>query len=171
MAPAFAEETHSLNDHISPLSQRVRRRLGAGPLPPEPQSSAPSAARVADTGALFESQFGRLSEALRELRAIDRRREAELRALRERLAIVEAVHQERVAQQIAPALGRIDAMIRETAHVLQPAPEPPPTATLFERMCARAAARDPGLTHREALLALAAALVDLRAQLAAMVEE
>jgi hypothetical protein len=147
----------------------VRRRIGAGALQAQPTAAIDSSA--IDTGALFESQFGRLSAALRELRAIDRRREAELRALRERLAIIEAVHQATLEQQLAPALSSIDAMIRETAHVLQPVPAPPATATLFERMCARAAVRDPGYTHREALLALASALVDLRAQLAAIVEE
>lgn len=171
MPRAYAKDTHSVNEHTSPLTQRVRRILGTGALQAERPAAPAASARVPDTGALFESQLGRLSAALRDLRAIDLQREAELRALRERLAIVEAVQQLAVAQRLAPALSHIDTMITEATRVLQPAPEPPPTATLFERMRARAAARDSEPSHREALLGLAAALVDLRAQLATLLEE
>lgn len=160
-----------MNEHTSPLTQRVRRLLGTGALQAELPPPPATGARVPDTGALFESQLSRLSAALRDLRTIDLQREAELRALRERLAIIDAVHQVAVAQQLAPALSRIDTMINEATHTLQPAADPPPAATLFERMRARAAARDSEQSHRETLMALATALVDLRAQLASLVEE
>lgn len=160
-----------MNDHSSPLSQRVRRLLGTGALPAEPpEPLAPPARRPHDTGALFESQIGRLSSALRDLQTIDRQREAELRALRERLAIAEALHRRDLAQRLGPAVRRLDALIAEAAHLLQPAP-PPAAATLFERMRAQAALAGAEPARREALLAWASALVDLRAQLAELADE
>ncbi|HMQ33787.1 MAG TPA: hypothetical protein PKD53_23845, partial [Chloroflexaceae bacterium] len=76
-----------MNDYSSPLTQRVRRLLGASGYAQEaerPSSSAsgapgasgaraaPRAQRRPDSGALFESQIHRLSQVLRELHAIDR---------------------------------------------------------------------------------------------------
>jgi hypothetical protein len=149
----------------------VRRRLGAELRPQEPPAAPPLSSRVIDTGLLFESQLSRLSASLRELRAIDRQREAELRALRERLAILDAVHQVGVAKRLTPTLQRLDALIEEASRLLQPPPAPPPTATLFERMRAQTYASAPGSASRELLVAWAAALIDLRAQLAEFVQE
>jgi hypothetical protein len=126
--------------------------------------------RRPDTGALFESQIARLSGVLRELHAIDRAREAELRQLRERLAIAEAVAHAELLERIVPAVAQLDALIGEAARLLQPAPEPPPTATLFERMRVRAAAVT-DQTSRESLVAWASSLLDLRTQLASLIDQ
>jgi hypothetical protein len=126
--------------------------------------------RRPDTGALFESQIARLTHVLRELHAIDRAREAELRQLRERLAIAEAVAHAELVERITPAVAQLDALIGEAARLLQPAPEPPPTATLFERMRARASAVT-DQASREALVAWASSLLDLRTQLATLIDQ
>ncbi|GAB4425302.1 MAG: hypothetical protein OHK0015_05200 [Chloroflexi bacterium OHK40] len=170
-----------MSDQASPFTQRVRRLIGSGvpdpqasPPPNRPQSEPPPpppGPRFLDTGVLFESQIGRLSAALRDLRAIDRQREAELRALRERAAIADAVARATLAAQIAPALARIDALIHEAARLLQPLPELPPGATLFERMRARRTAASLTPTQRDALVAWAAMLADLRTQLAELMED
>jgi hypothetical protein len=120
---------------------------------------------------LFESQLARLSKTLRDLRAIDRQREAELRALRERVAIADAVAQAAFAERLAPALARIDGLVAEIAVLLQPPLEPPPSATLFERMRARRSAAQVTLAQRELLLGWAALLADLRLHLASMAED
>jgi hypothetical protein len=160
-----------VNDPRSPLSQRVRRLLvrdggGAVPLPHPPPHQRPL-----DSGMLFESQLARLSKTLRDLRAIDRQREAELRALRERVAIADAVAQAAFAERLAPALARIDGLVAEIALLLQPPPEPPPSATLFERMRARRTPTQLSQAQRELLLTWAGLLADLRVHLAAMAEE
>jgi hypothetical protein len=161
-----------LNEHPSTLTQRVRKLLGTGPLAGErPDQPAAPERQASDSGALFESHISRLSSALRELRAIDRQREAELRSLRERLAIVEELHRLTTAERLTPALRRVDALIEEAARLLQPAPEPPAAATPFERMRARAAARNTDAALRAALVTWAVALMDVRAQLAALADE
>lgn len=161
-----------MNDQPSPLSQRVRRLLGTSALIAEgrPEHPPPNGHRP-DTGLLFESQISRLSSALRDLRAIDRQREAELRALRERIAIAEAVAQAALVERLSGALGRVDALIEEAARLLQPPPDPPPANTLFDRMRARATASNHELARREALVTWASALIDLRAQIAAVLDE
>lgn len=170
---------HSVNDYPSPLTQRVRRLLGTGAFaqeaerPPRSTNGAHAAPRPPhrpDSGVQFESQINRLSLVLRELHAIDRAREAELRQLRERVAIAEAVAHARLAERLVPLVAQLDAMIGEAARLLQPAPPPPPSATLFDRMRARAAAGG-DQAGRAALVAWASALIDLRTQLAALVEE
>jgi len=160
-----------VNDPRSPIAQRVRRLLvksgrDAVPLPP----SRPHQRQI-DSGTLFETQLARLSQTLRDLRAIDRQREAELRALRERVAIADAVAQAAFAARLAPALARIDALMSEIALFLQPPPELPPSATLFERMRARRSTMQLTQAQREMLLGWASLLADLRLHLAAMVEE
>lgn len=169
-----------MTDHTSPLSQRVRRLLGAGShatadeVPPQNGRHAATHGHHGqgrpDTGVLFESQIARLGNVLRELHAIDRAREAELRHLRERLAIADAQAQTALVERLAPTIAQLDALIGEAARMLQPAPEPPPAATLFERMRARSAATGQQ-TSREALLAWASALLDLRTQLAALIDQ
>jgi len=69
------------------------------------------------------------------------------------------------------ALARIDALIHEAARLLQPLPELPPGATLFERMRARRTAASLTPTQRDALVAWAAMLADLRTQLAELMED
>jgi len=173
-----------VNDYSSPLTQRVRRLLGTSSFAQEAErpsrsangahsaagnSAATRAQRRPDSGALFESQINRLALVLRELHAIDRAREAELRQLRERLAIAEALAHARMSERLTPLVAQLDALISEAARLLQPMPPPPPTATLFERMRARAAVSDQ--ESRAALLSWASALIDLRTQLAALTEE
>jgi hypothetical protein len=160
-----------VNDPRSPLAQRVRRLLvregrGAVALPHPPPHQRPI-----DSGMLFESQLARLSKTLRDLRAIDRQREAELRALRERVAIADAVAHAVFAERLAPALARIDGLVAEITVLLQPPPEPPASATLFERMRARRASTGVTQAERELLLGWAALLADLRLHLASMAED
>lgn len=186
-----------MTDHSSPLTQRVRRLLGTSrfvaqaeppPTPAAPLAHGPAAPplthapagssvtphnpRRPDTGALFESQITRLSLVLRELHAIDRAREAELHQLRERLAVAEAVARAELVERLTPTIAQLDALIGEAARLLQPQPplEPPPTATLFERMRAQSVAAS-DQTRREALVAWASALLDLRTQLGALISE
>lgn len=154
----------------SPLAQRVRRRLGAGQSRPQPPPAPPSGGHSFDAGPRFEAQLGLVSAALRELGALDRRREAELRALRERLAILDALQQFALAERLAPALRRLDVLIEEAAHLLQPPPEPPPMATLYERMRAQAHPA-PAPASREQLFRWASTLVEVRAQLSELVAE
>lgn len=176
-----------MTDPSSLLAERVRRLLGpdqaghdAGPPQPSalhqgasPQPSAPSPDTQGrgrtrpDSGALFESQLSRLNHAIRDLHAIDRAREIELRHLRERLAIAEATAHAELVERLAPVLAQLDALIGEAARLLQPPPAPSPATTLFERMQARAAGER---ARREALVAWASTLIDLRLQLAALGE-
>jgi predicted RecB family endonuclease len=120
---------------------------------------------------LFESQLSRLSTTLRDLRAIDRQREAELRALRERVAIADAKAQAVFAARMKPALAQIDAMLGQVSVLLQAPLEPPPSATHFERMRARRSTATLTAAQRETLLSWAGLLADLRVHLAALVEE
>jgi hypothetical protein len=161
-----------VTDHTSPLTQRVRRLLGASSLPPEVDSPhvTPNGHRRPDTGVLFENQITRLSHVLRELHAIDRAREAELRQLRERVAIAEAVAHAELVERLAPTIAQLDALIGDAARLLQPTAEPPPAATLFERMRVRATTVT-DQARREALVAWASSLLDLRTQLASLLDE
>jgi hypothetical protein len=161
-----------VTDHTSPLTQRVRRLLGANSLTPEAEGSHASSNghRRPDTGVLFENQITRLSHVLRELHAIDRAREAELRQLRERVAIAEAMAHAELVERLAPTIAQLDALIGEAARLLQPTAELPPAATLFERMRIRATAVT-DQARREALVTWASSLLDLRTQLAALLEE
>jgi hypothetical protein len=61
--------------------------------------------------------------------------------------------------------------VAEIALLLQPPPEPPPSATLFERMRARRTPTQLSQAQRELLLTWAGLLADLRVHLAAMAEE
>ncbi|NTU79853.1 MAG: hypothetical protein HGA45_10695 [Chloroflexales bacterium] len=155
-----------MTDRTSPLTQRVRRRIGTGGLSADagPPSVSPGGQAHPDTGALFETQIVRLSSALRELYAIDRQREAELRQMREQARLA-AEH----ARALAATLAQLDALIAEVNRLLQPAPDPPPSSTLFERMLAHAAASSEH-TRREALIAWASGLIDLRTRLAALLD-
>lgn len=92
-----------------------------------PLSSVPG-----DTSALFESQLSQLSAALAELRAADRRRDAELRALR---SIVRDADER--ARSLDTVLAEIDELLRAGRVLLEPHDEPPQPTTLFERMRTR----------------------------------
>jgi hypothetical protein len=153
-----------LTDRTSPLTQRVRRLLGTSGLSanPGPPPTPPDGPARSDTGTLFETQIARLSTALHELYAIDRQREAELRQMREQARLAEE-H----ARALAATLAQLDALIAEVNRVLQPAPDPPPASTLFERMLARASASSEH-SRREALVVWASGLIDLRTRLAAL---
>lgn len=113
-----------------------------------------------DTGTLFESQLSQLSATLAELRAADRRREAELRALR---SLVREAGER--SDGLRAALAEIDELLR-AGRALLDAPEEPSPATLFDRMRARigAASRlDP--RQRELLAELVARMASVREQL------
>ncbi|MBX0328648.1 hypothetical protein K2Z83_13275 [Oscillochloris sp. ZM17-4] len=117
----------------SPLTQRVRRLLGTHELVERPATMVrPLLSVPNDTSALFESQLSQLSASLAELRAADRRRDAELRALR---AIVRDADDR--ARSLGMALTEIDELLRAGRALLDPAEEPDQPTTLFERMRAR----------------------------------
>jgi hypothetical protein len=73
-------------------------------------------------------------------------------------------------ERLVPVVAQLDALIGEAARLLQPAPAPLPTATLFERMRVRASAVT-DQTSRESLVAWASSLIDLRTQMAAMLDQ
>jgi hypothetical protein len=115
-----------------------------------------------DTSALFESQLSQLSSTLAELRAADRRRDAELRALR--LIVRDADER---ARSLDIALSEIDELLRAGRALLDaPDDTPQQTTTLFERMRARIGATsrlDP--RQREVLAELLARMASVREQI------
>jgi hypothetical protein len=121
-----------------------------------PLSAVPS-----DTSALFESQLAQLSATLAELRAADRRRDAELRALR--LIVRDADERSR---SLDMALGEIDELLRAGRALLDASEEQQQQTTLFERMRARIGATsrlDP--RQREVLAELLARMAGVREQI------
>lgn len=121
-----------------------------------PRSSMPG-----DTSALFESQLAQLSATVAELRAADRRRDAELRALR---SIIRDADER--ARNLNPVVDEIDELIRAGRALLELPEEPLQPTTLFERMRARMGASnrlDP--RQREVLAELVARMTSVREQL------
>lgn len=123
-----------------------------------PLSSVPG-----DTSALFESQLAQLSATLAELRAADRRRDAELRTLR---AIVREADER--ARSLDLVIVEIDELLRISRVLLEPSEDQAPPTTLFERMRARIGATsrlDP--RQREALSEVIARMSGVREQIQA----
>jgi hypothetical protein len=123
------------------------------PLPP---SHSPG-----DTGTLFETQLSQLSATLAELRAADRRRDAELRTLR---SLVREADER--ASSLGAALTEIDELLRAGRALLDTPEEPSPT-TLFERMRARIGASRIDPRQREVLVELVARMAHVREQVRA----
>ncbi|NTW01878.1 MAG: hypothetical protein HGA19_11405 [Oscillochloris sp.] len=149
-------------ERSSPLTQRVRRLLGTRELAVRSSTMVrPLSALPGDTSALFENQLAQLSTTLVELRAADRRREAELRALR---AIVRDADER--AQSLSIALTEIDELLRTARALLEAPEEPLQQTTLFERMRARISATsrlDP--RQREVMAELIARMTNVREQI------
>jgi hypothetical protein len=149
-------------ERSSPLTQRVRRLLGTRELAVRPSTMVrPISAVPGDTSALFESQLSQLSSTLAELRAADRRRDAELRALR---SIVRDADER--ARSLDTALSEIDELLRAGRALLDTPDDTPPQTTLFERMRARIGATsrlDP--RQREVLAELIARMTNVREQI------
>jgi hypothetical protein len=120
-----------------------------------------------DTSALFESQLSRLSATIADLRAADRRRDAELRALR---AIARDADDR--ARGLGSALSELDELLRAGRALLDMPEEPPqPPTTLFERMRARISLTsrlDP--RQRELLAELLVRMASVREQIRAASE-
>ncbi|EFO81525.1 hypothetical protein OSCT_0541 [Oscillochloris trichoides DG-6] len=115
----------------------------------------------------LESQVAQLSAKLNELRINQRQQEAEVLRLREMLQQAEARQ-----QQIKQILVVVEDLLQTNHQLLDPPPDLPPTATLFERMCARIGANhrlDPH--HREALSLMAERLTHVRDALRASLGE
>ncbi|NTV64685.1 MAG: hypothetical protein HGA65_14300 [Oscillochloris sp.] len=149
-------------ERSSPLTQRVRRLLGTREMAVRsatmvrPLSSVPG-----DTSALFESQLAQLSATLAELRASDRRREAELRALR---AIVRDADER--ARSLDLVLAEIDDLLQLSQSLLETPEDQLPATTLFERMRARMGVTNRLDPHqREAISDLVARLSTVREQI------
>ncbi|MFV9503054.1 MAG: hypothetical protein AB4911_00670 [Oscillochloridaceae bacterium umkhey_bin13] len=145
-----------MTDRTSSLNQRVRRLLGTGALGPPPPPPDANGHLPHDTGQLFESQLARLSHALQDLRAIDQKREAEMRELRAHLHNADA--------RTAQALAAIDALLA----AVEPATAPVqalPGATPFERMRARSLGQSLDPAQREAMAVWVIALRRIREEL------
>lgn len=138
-----------MSERLSPLSQRVRRLLGTSALsldhpyhphavqePAERPTPTASPGSRSETGTLFEARITKLSHVLEELRAVDRQRESELRALREQLNTTHERARHELTQRLRATLGEIDALLAIGQRLLEP-PPPPPPSTLFERMRSR----------------------------------
>lgn len=145
-----------MTDRTSSLNQRVRRLLGTGALGAPPPPPAANGHVSPDTGQLFESQLARLSHALQDLRAIDQKREAEMRELRTHLCEAET--------RTANALAAIDALIAVVEQAATPMQSFPAT-TPFERMRARSLGQSLDPAQREAMAVLVIALRRIREEL------
>lgn len=151
-------------ERSSPLTQRVRRLLGTRELAVRPATMVrPLSTVPGDTSALFESQLSQLSANLAELRAADRRRDAELRALR--LIVRDADER---ARSLDLVLTEIDDILRTGRMLIEAPEEQAPPTTLFERMRARIGATnrlDP--RQRETLAEMVVRLTTIREQIRA----
>ncbi|NJN16658.1 MAG: hypothetical protein HC822_10490 [Oscillochloris sp.] len=157
-------------DRLSPLTNRVRRLLGTGDLhdnlTDHVVASNGSHTR-GSTATLFEARLSKLSQVLEELRAVDLQREAELKALREQMALLREQNRRELLLAINAMVDELDAVIvmgRRMNHTSDETPRTP-----FERMCAQASARiDAG--HQESLQMLLNNLAEVRRRLLALSE-
>lgn len=149
-------------ERSSPLTQRVRRLLGTRELAVRPTTMVrPLSSVPGDTSALFESQLAQLSATLAELRAADRRREAELRVLR--LIVRDADER---ARSLNLVLTEIDDLLRAGQALIEAPEDSYPQTTLFERMRARIGASSRlDSRQREVLAELIGRLTGVREQI------
>ncbi len=146
-------------ERTSPLTRRVRRLLGTPDttLLPTAPSRAHGTAPL-DPSIRLESQVAQLSAKLNELRNSQRQQEAELLRLREVLHVAEERQ-----EALKHVLAEVEDLLHTNHQLLAPPPDLPPTATLFERMCARIGANhrlDPH--HRETLSQMGERLTHVR---------